>query len=45
MLADGLKAGVITAEEGKVLRAALEARREAVRVDDFPQVRQSKTKE
>ena len=39
------QAGVITAEEGKVLRAALEARREAVRVDDFPQVRQPKAKE
>jgi acyl-CoA dehydrogenase len=45
MLADGLKSGVITAEEGKVLRAALEARREAVKVDDFPQVRQPRTKE
>ena len=45
MLADGLKAGVITAEEGRLLRAALEARREAVKVDDFPQVRQPKPKE
>jgi hypothetical protein len=36
---------VITGEEGKLLRAALEARREAVKVDDFPQVRQSKAKE
>ena len=45
MLADGLNAGVITAEEGKLLREALEARREAVRVDDFPQVRQPRTKE
>jgi len=42
MLADGLKAGAITAEEGKLLRAALEARREAMKVDDFPQVRQPK---
>jgi acyl-CoA dehydrogenase len=45
MLAEGLKAGVITGEEGKLLREALEARREAVKVDDFPQVRQSKAKE
>jgi acyl-CoA dehydrogenase len=45
MLADGLKAGVVTAEEGKLLRAALEARRDAVRVDDFPPVRQPKPKE
>jgi len=45
MLADGLGAGVITAEEGRTLRAALEARKEAVKVDDFPQVRQPKTKE
>ena len=45
MLADGLAAGVITAEEGRTLRAALEGRREAVKVDDFPQVRQPRTKE
>jgi acyl-CoA dehydrogenase len=45
MLADGLGAGVITAEEGRTLRAALEARKEAVKVDDFPQVRQPRTKE
>jgi len=45
MLADGLNAGVITAEEGRILREALEARREAVKVDDFPQVRQPRTKE
>jgi acyl-CoA dehydrogenase len=45
MLADGLKAGVISAPEGKLLREALEARREAVKVDDFPQVRQPKAKE
>jgi len=45
MLADGLKAGVITGEEGKLLREALEARREAVKVDDFPQVRQPRPKE
>ena len=45
MLADGLKAGVITGEEGKLLREALEARREAIKVDDFPQVRQPRTKE
>ena len=45
MLADGLTAGVITAEEGRVLRAALESRREAVKVDDFPQVRQPRAKE
>jgi hypothetical protein len=45
MLADGLNAGVITVEEGKVLREALEARREAVKVDDFPKVRQPRTKE
>jgi acyl-CoA dehydrogenase len=38
MLADGVKVGVITGEEGKLLREALEARREAVKVDDFPQV-------
>jgi acyl-CoA dehydrogenase len=45
MLADGLNAGVITAEEGRVLREALDARREAVKVDDFPQVRQPRAKE
>jgi acyl-CoA dehydrogenase len=45
MLADGLNAGVITVEEGRLLRDALEARREAVKVDDFPQVRQPRTKE
>jgi acyl-CoA dehydrogenase len=45
LLDEGVRTGVITAEEGRVLRAALEARREAVKVDDFPQVRQSKAKE
>ena len=45
MLLDGLSAGVITVEEGKLLREALEARREVVKVDDFPQVRQPRTKE
>ena len=45
VLADGLKAGVITAEEGRIMRAALEARREVVKVDDFPQVRQPKARE
>ena len=42
MLAEGLKLGLITGEEGKLLREALEARREAIKVDDFPQVRQPK---
>jgi len=42
MLADGLAAGAITAEEGGVLRLALEARREVTKVDDFPPVRQPK---
>ena len=37
--------GVVTGEEGRLLREALEARREAVKVDDFPQVRQTKPKE
>jgi len=45
MLAEGLRLGVITGEEGKLLREALEARREATKVDDFPQVRQPRTKE
>jgi len=45
MLADGLGAGVISGEEGRILQGALEARREAVQVDDFPQVRQPRTKE
>ena len=44
-LAEGLRLGVITGEEGKLLREALEARREAVKVDDFPQVRQPRPKE
>ena len=45
MLDEGLRAGVLSGEEGRVLREALEARREAVKVDDFPQVRQTKPKE
>ena len=42
MLEEGLKAGLITDREGKVLRLALDARREVTKVDDFPQVRQAK---
>ena len=45
MLADGLNAGVITAEEGRILRESLAARLDAVKVDDFPQVRQPRAKE
>jgi acyl-CoA dehydrogenase len=45
MLAAGMQAGAITVEEGRLLREALDARREAVKVDDFPQVRQTRPKE
>jgi acyl-CoA dehydrogenase len=45
LAAEGVQAGVITAEEGRLFREALEARREAVKVDDFPQVRRSRAKE
>jgi len=36
----GLQAGVITRPEADILRAALEARREVIRVDDFVRVGQ-----
>ena len=42
MLADGIKAGILTGPEGEALRQALEARREVTKVDDFPKVRQPK---
>ncbi|WP_306599432.1 acyl-CoA dehydrogenase [Geothrix sp. 21YS21S-2] len=42
MLADGIKAGILTGPEGETLRRALEARREAIRVDDFPRIGQPK---
>ncbi len=42
MLADGMKAGILTGPEGEALRLALEARREVIKVDDFPRVRQPK---
>jgi hypothetical protein len=45
MLEDGLQAGVLSAEEGRVLREALAARREVVKVDDFPQVPQPRTRD
>ncbi|NTV76048.1 MAG: DUF1974 domain-containing protein, partial [Holophaga sp.] len=42
MLADGIKGGILTGPEGETLRRALEARREAIRVDDFPRIGQPK---
>jgi acyl-CoA dehydrogenase len=45
MLAEGLAAGLITAQEGRILEEAREARQEVVRVDDFPQVRQPRPRE
>jgi acyl-CoA dehydrogenase len=36
LLAAGLQAGVITVAEGEGFRQAMEARSEAIRVDDFP---------
>jgi acyl-CoA dehydrogenase len=36
LLAAGLQAGVITADEANLVRIALEARREVIMVDDFP---------
>jgi acyl-CoA dehydrogenase len=38
LLEAGLETGVITAAEGDLLRQAIAARREAVRVDDFPRL-------
>jgi len=40
MVEAGLQAGVITRPEADILRAALEARREVIRVDDFVRVGQ-----
>lgn len=37
-LAAGVEAGIITGEEADSVRQALEARREAIRVDDFPRL-------
>jgi acyl-CoA dehydrogenase len=36
MLAEGVQAGVITAAEAELVSASLAARREVIRVDDFP---------
>jgi hypothetical protein len=38
MLKAGVAAGVITGDEADTVRQALEARREAIRVDDFPKL-------
>ena len=38
MLAEGIRAGILTGPEGEALRQALEARREVIKVDDFPRV-------
>ena len=40
MVEAGLQAGVLTRPEAEILRAALEARREVIRVDDFTRVGQ-----
>jgi acyl-CoA dehydrogenase len=45
MLADGIQAGILTGPEGDALRLALAARREVIKVDDFPRVGQPKNKE
>jgi acyl-CoA dehydrogenase len=42
LLAEGLKAGILTNPEGETFRLALEARREVIKVDDFPWVGQHK---
>jgi acyl-CoA dehydrogenase len=42
MLDEAIKAGILTGPEGETLRHALEARREATRVDDFPRIGQPK---
>lgn len=42
LLAAGIKAGILTGPEGDTLRRALEARREAIRVDDFTRIGQPK---
>lgn len=42
MLAQALMAGLLTGPEGEAVRLALEARREVVKVDDFPRVGQPK---
>jgi acyl-CoA dehydrogenase len=42
MVADGLRSGLLSAAEGEVLFQAAEARREVIRVDDFPPVVQPK---
>ena len=42
LLAEGIKAGILTGPEGEALRLALEARREVIKVDDFPKVGQPK---
>jgi len=38
MRLDGIRAGILTGPEGEALRQALEARREVIKVDDFPRV-------
>ena len=40
LLAAGIQAGLLTGPEGEALRQALEARREAIKVDAFPPVPQ-----
>ncbi|WP_394366763.1 acyl-CoA dehydrogenase [Mesoterricola silvestris] len=42
MVADGVQAGILTGPEGQTLRRALDARREAIRVDDFTRIGQPK---
>jgi hypothetical protein len=42
MLAEAIQAGILTGPEGEALRLALEARREVIKVDDFPRVGQPK---
>ena len=41
-LCSPLRAGILTGPEGDLLRQAQEARREVIRVDDFPGVGQPK---
>jgi acyl-CoA dehydrogenase len=42
LLEEGVAAGIISREEGELLRQARESRQEVIQVDDFPQVRQPK---
>jgi acyl-CoA dehydrogenase len=42
VLTEGLRMGVISGEEGRLLRQAQAARRQVITVDDFPAVRQPK---